>query len=246
MYHLSSKFLISSASLILSVTTSIAEFIVMPRPEKRTSDTAEQTKLTDLIPIEPPASTTPSPNKIQWIANKHYYYPFSEATGSDIVEFRVHGTVMEPYLKGGPDSFSHSVLIDLSDDNADLLKSYIYTTPNYHPRNFQWPLDVNAAKFVSKNNVSKPFQDVWEIADEQLVRDEDCRSPISFARVKKGTPVWVEYTFVAYNGKKSTKDAEGFDPGVTLRLLSIGMLNGTGDESRFNFGSIKKRRIGGK
>jgi hypothetical protein len=213
---------------------------------KRTSDTAEQTKLTDLLPIEPPASTTPSPDRIQWVANKHSYYPFSEETGSAVVEFRVHGTVMEPYLKGGPDSFSHSVSLDLSDDDADSLKAYISTTPNYHPRDFQWPLDVNAAKFVSKTNVSKAFKDIWEIDDKKFIRDEDCRSPISFERVKKGTPVWVEYTMVAYGGKKATKDGEGFNPGVTLRLLSIGMLRGTGDESRFNFDSIKKRRIGGK
>src|SRR5579859_5230358 len=42
---------------------------------------------------------------------------------------------------------------------------------------------------------------------------------------QKGDPVWVEYTIVGYSGKAATEeDSNKFDPGVTLRLLSIGML----------------------
>jgi hypothetical protein len=88
-----------------------------------------------------------------------------------------------------------------------------------------------------------PFPDIWEISDEKLIRNESLRSPISWERVKKGTPIWVEYTIVPYNGRTPTKeDSNKFDPGVTLRLLSIGMLSGTGDDSRYDFGSLKKRR----
>jgi len=83
------------------------------------------------------------------------------------------------------------------------------------------------------------------MGDEKLIRDMDLRTPISFKRVKKGTPVWVEYTMVGYNGKAATKeDSNKFDPGVTLRLLSIGMLSGAGDDSKYNFTSIKRRRAG--
>src|SRR5277367_927414 len=124
---------------------------------------------------------------------------------SNIVEFRVHGTVMEPYLEGGPNSFSHSVSIDLSDEDVELLKSYIYRIPNYDPGLYRWPIDVNAAKFSSKDSVTKPFLDVWEIDDAKLIRNEDLRAPISWAKVKKGIPVWVEYSIMGYNGKKPPK-----------------------------------------
>ena len=205
-------------------------------------------KLTDLMPVEPPMSTAPTPDEIQWISNKSSYYPFSEATGSDVVEFRVHGTVMDPtFLKGGPDSFSHTVSIDLSDENVELIKSYVYRIPNYNSNIYRWPIQVNAAKFTSKENVGQAFSEVREISDEKLIRNEDLRSPISYERVKKGTPVWVEYTIIGYNGKAATKeDSNKFDPGVTLRLLSIGMLSGSGDDSRYNFGSIKRRRRAGE
>jgi hypothetical protein len=200
--------------------------------------------------IEPPASIAiwPAPDQIQWIANKNSYYPFSEATGSDIVEFRTHGTVIDAFLMGGPDSYSHSVSVDLGDCDIDAIRSYVYKAPNYNPHTFGWPVDVNAVKFVSKEEVRKPFADVWEISDEKLIRNEPSRSPISCERVKKGTPVWIEYTIVAYNGKEATKEnPKKFDPGVTLRLLSIGMLSGAGgDDSRYNFGSLKKRRVGSK
>lgn len=57
-----------------------------------------------------------------------------------------------------------------------------------------------------------------------------------------------EYIIITYNGKQATKEnSKKFDPGVTLRLLSIGMLIGAGsDDSRYNFGSLKKRRVGDK
>ena len=137
------------------------------------------------------------------------YYPFSEATGSDIVEFRIHGTVMDsPFLKGGPTSFSHSVSLDLSDEDIELLKSYVYKIPNYEPDTYRWPIQVNAAKFTCKENVNQPFTDIWEIDDEKLIRNEDLRSPISYERVKKGTPVWVEYTIVGYNGKRPRRKTQ--------------------------------------
>src|SRR5271170_125333 len=113
---------------------------------------------------------------------------------------------MDPYFEGGPNSFSHSVSIDLSDEDVELLKSYIYKIPNYDPGlYYRWPIDVDAAKFSSKDSVTKPFLDVWEIDDAKLIRNEDLRAPISWAKVKKGIPVWVEYSIMGYNGKKATK-----------------------------------------
>src|SRR5579859_3163012 len=154
---------------------------------------------------------------------------------------------MDPtFLKGGPDSFSHTVSLDLSDDSVELIKSYVYKIPNYAPNLYRWPIQVNDAKFTSKENVTLAFSEVWEVSNEKLIRNEDLRSHISCERVKKGTPVWVEYTIIGYNGKAATKeDSKEFDPGVTLRLHSIRMLSGLGHDSHYNFGSIKRRRRGG-
>jgi hypothetical protein len=205
-------------------------------------------KLTDFMPVEPPMSTAPTPDEIQWIANKNSYYPFSQATGADVVEFRVHGTVMDPYLEGGANSFSHGISIDLSDEDVALIKSYVHKIPNYTPgRLYRWPIEANAVKFTSKDNVAKPFLDIWEIDDAKLIRNENLRAPISWTKVKKGIPVWVEYSIKGYNGKKATQDNDKeFGPGVTLTLLSIGMLKGACGDS-YDFGSLKKkRRVGEK
>jgi len=216
--------------------------------ESTTEHKNSNLKLTDYMPVEPPEVIAPTPDEIQWIANKSSYYPFSEATGSDVVELRVRGTVMEPFLKGGLDSFSHSVSVDLSDEDVMLIRSYVYEIPNYNSVGYRCPIQVNAIKFTSKENVAQPFPDIWEISDEKLIRNEHLRSPVSYQRVKKGTPVWIEYTIIGYNGKEPTKEDpnDKFDPGVTFRLLSIGMLSGTGDDatSHYNFGSLKRRRAG--
>src|SRR5579859_630512 len=205
--NLARRYKISSFFSFSSLQSS---FIIMPkRPPPASSNTTEQNeiKLTDLMPVEPAPLTAPTPDQIQWIANKGSYYPFSEATGSDVVEFRLHGTVMDSvFLKGGLTSYSHSVCLDLSDEDVELLKSYVYKIPNYDPDTYRWPLQVNTAKFTCKENVSQPFTDVWEIDDEKLIRNEDLRAPISYERVKKGTPVLVEYTIVGYNGKAATKE----------------------------------------
>ena len=227
----------------------------MPRGEKRpTSEMANEKidlKLTDLLPTDPDAvqsgPSTPAPDQLQWIVNKGLYYPFCEAMGQDVVEFRVHSTVMDAYLKGGKESYSHTIMLDVLDKDIDIIKSYGDTAPSYIPATFRYSIKVNAVKFVSKVDVFKPFEDIWEIKDERLIRNESSRVPILWERVIKGTPVWVEYTIVAYDGRdSSTEVGEKFGPGATLRLLSIGMLNGAGDKSRYNFGSLKKRQRSGE
>ena len=119
---------------------------------------------------------------------------------------------MHPYFEGGPNSFSHSVSIDLSDEDVELLKSYIYKIPNYDPGLYWWPIDVNAAKFSSKDSVTEPFLDVWEIDDAKLIRNEDLRAPISWTKVKKGIPVWVEYSIMGSIGKRA--DPNSVRPGT--------------------------------
>jgi len=93
---------------------------------------------------------------------------------------------MEPFLKGGPNSYSHTVSIDLSNENVNLIKSYVYKLPNYDPVFYRWPIQVNAAKFTSNENVSKPFSEVWEISDEKLIRNENLRAPHLVGTSQKG------------------------------------------------------------
>ena len=227
----------------------------MVRGEKRlcseiTSDKTDL-KLTDLLPTDPDASQSgalaPEPDQLRWVANKGLYYPFCEAKGQDVVEFRVRGTVMNSYLKGGKESYSHTVMLDVFDKDIDVIKSYGNTAPTYNPDNFRYSININTVKFVSKVDVYKPFEDVWEIKDERLYRNEKSRVPISWERVVKGVPVWVEYTIVAYDGRdSSTEGGEKFGPGATLRLLSIGMLSDVYDKSQYNFGSLKRRQRSGE
>jgi hypothetical protein len=140
----------------------------MPRGEKRHSSeiSNENTdlKLTDLLPTDPnapqSATNTPSPNQLQWIANKGLYYPLCKAMGQDVVEFRVHGTVMDSYLKGGKESYSHTIMLDVLDKDIDVIRSYGDTSPSYIPEEFRYSIKVNAVKFVSKVDVFKPFEDV--------------------------------------------------------------------------------------
>src|SRR5579859_5330158 len=74
-----------------------------------------------------------------------------------------------PFLKGGPISFSHSVSLNLSDEDIELLKFYVYKIPNYKPDTYRWPIQANAAKFTCKENVNQPFTDIWEIDNERLI-----------------------------------------------------------------------------
>ena len=161
-------------------------FTIMPKSSKTTenNDLKVTALFPTLTPTDEPTSTSPTAKQIKWVANKGLYFPFSETTGDDVVEFQIKGTVIEPYLKGGPSSFSHSVSLELTNDKIESIKSYIYKAPNYIADTYRLPLDGTIAKFVSEENVSRPFREVWEISDERLVRNEDLRSSISVDRIK--------------------------------------------------------------
>lgn len=214
---------------------------------KNSNSSDDNIKLTALLPTTSVAGSQtyspPTADDIEWVSNKGLYYPFSKVTGgSEVVEFRIQGKVMECYLRADP-SYSHSISLEITSDQVDLIKSYVYNVPNFDSGSYRWPFVGMVAKFTSKEELNKAFRDVWEVDDEDSIDNERLRLPISVDRVKKGTTVWVEYTIVPYMGKKGTKDDQvKFDPGCTLRLLSIGMLNGVEDNSRYDFGSLRKKR----
>ena len=93
------------------------------RPNSDTVEYDTNVKLTDWMPaVEPLMSTALALDQIQWVVNKNSYYPFSEATGSDVVEFWACRTAMEGFLMSEPDSFWHSVSVNLSDSDVHSIK----------------------------------------------------------------------------------------------------------------------------
>jgi hypothetical protein len=145
--------------------------------------------------------------------------------------------------------FSHTISLELTDDEVKYIKSLVSQAPNYTDIDYRWPFDNTVAKFSSKGNLKNAFADIWEIRNDKLLRNYDLRIPISFEKVNPGEMVWVEYTIVPYTGNlhelKEGQEGERIKPGCSLRLLSVRMLSG--DNSRYDFESLrKKRRIGEK
>ena len=64
-------------------------------------------------------------------------------------------------------------------DQMDLIKSYVFYAPNYNLNIYHWPFLGTVAKFISKEYLSKPFKDIWEVDNETLVYDERLWSPVS-------------------------------------------------------------------
>ena len=80
--------------------------------------------------------------------------------GSNIVEFRVYGTVKEAFLKGDSNLFSHSLIMDVNDKDVESVKLYISIVLNYYSQCYCLLIYINAVKFTYKENVSKPFPNV--------------------------------------------------------------------------------------
>jgi hypothetical protein len=199
-------------------------------------------------------------NEITWVLNKSQtiYFPFSEATGKGVMEFNLKGVVSEVYLRAG--AFSHSIMVKVDDDNLRDIKDVVLEAPNCKDaEEYHWPITANVVKFTSKEKLASAFENVWKIDNEKLVRNEDLRKPISIEQITKGSRVYIEYTPVSYNGRSSrsvkTADTEGlldktegYKPGCTLRLYSIGLLEKQEDVGDlYDFESArKKRRMGEK
>jgi hypothetical protein len=197
-------------------------------------------------------------NEITWVLNKSQtiYFPFSEVTGKGVMEFNLKGVVSEVYLRAG--AFSHSIMVKVDDDNLRDIKDVVLEAPNCKDtEEYHWPITANVVKFTSKEKLASAFENVWKIDNEKLVRNEDLRKPISIEQITKGSRVYIEYTPVSYNGRSSrsvkTTDAEGlsdktegYKPGCTLRLYSIGLLEKQEDVGDlYDFESArKKRRMG--
>jgi hypothetical protein len=73
-----------------------------------------------------------------------------------------------------------------------------------------------------------------------VLHDVDSRVALSIAVIEEGAKVLVEYTITPYLGRKGRAGVEAFPPGITLDLLSIGLLKEP--DSRFDVESPRKKR----
>jgi hypothetical protein len=196
--------------------------------------------------------------EITWVLNKTQtiYFPFSEATGKGVMEFTLKGIVNDVYLRAG--AFSHSIMVQVDEDKVKDIKDIVLGAPNCKDTDdYHWPITGNVVKLTSKENLNSAFENVWKIDNEKLVRNEDLRHPTSIDQITKESQVYIEFTPVSYNGRSSnsskspgtegsTTKSEGYKPGCTLRMYSIGLLEKQEDvEDQYDFESArKKRRMG--
>lgn len=194
--------------------------------------------------------------EITWVLNKTQtiYFPFSEATGKGVMEFSLKGTVNDVYLRAG--AFSHSVMVKIDDNKMRDIKDIVLQAPNCrNAEEYHWPITGDVIKLTSKEKLDSAFENVWKIDDEKLVRNEELRCPISINQITKGSRVYVEFTPVSYNGRSSESTGtggsgtrnEGYKPGCTFRMYSIGLLEKQEDvEDLWDFESARKKPRMGK
>jgi hypothetical protein len=202
--------------------------------------------------IDPSSVST----EITWVLNKTQtiYFPFSEATGKGVMEFNLKGIVNDVYLRAG--AFSHSIMVKVDEDKVRDIKDIVLEAPNCKDADdYHWPITGNVVKLTSKEGLDTAFENVWKIDNEKLVRNEELRRPISIDEITKGSRVYVEFTPVSYNGRSSklsttivgtegsSTRSEGYKPGCTFRLYSIGLLDKHEDVADlYDFESAKKKR----
>ena len=180
---------------------------------------------------------------IEWETLRGLYNAFPPATSAenevrDIIEFWVVGKVTAVFLQAN--AFSHSIVVDIPSADIDKIKAIARSAPRHNDANYRWPFNGTVAKFSTKDDLQESFQDVWDGRDIDDLSDIDRRLGLGIDDVEEGDQVMIEYTIAPYSGRKGKGTDVGFDPGCTLKLLSIGVL----DKQRkgLNFESPRKRR----
>ena len=181
------------------------------------------------------------PADIHWVLNKGKYHGFPNDQPNDdvkdILEYKVTGTVKKAFLQA--DAFSHTVIVDLHADDIKSIKAIIKTAPNFLQTGYRWPFQQTEGRFTSKEDLNDPFHNIWDGRGID-VHNVRARLPLSPDDVKEGTRVFLEYAITPYVGKKVRQDIDGFEPGTTLELLSIGVLEQP--DPRFDITSPRKKR----
>jgi hypothetical protein len=95
-------------------------------------------------------------------------------------------------------------------------------------------------KFTSKVDLHEDFGAVWD-GRKIDVHDINSRACLSIDKIEEGAKVFVEYAITLYSARKARPGGEGFAPGTTLQLLSIGLLKE--HQSRSIIDNLKAQRI---
>lgn len=182
-----------------------------------------------------------SAEDILWRKRGSRYNAFGppDADGKrSVLELTLKGTVLNSYLRAG--ALSHTVSIEVSQPDLERLKAFIKKAPEFDLKSYRWPIDGRVVKFTTRQELASEFKYVWNGVGIDL-DDIDQRKKISAGEVKDGRVVLVEYTPVPYAGREATDESDGFEPGCSLQLLSIGVLEDDGS-SGFDFDSPRKKR----
>jgi len=193
------------------------------------------------------SATTIIPSQMKWVKNRGKYFLFSIVKSTDsseteqgieMIEFNVKGIVINTFLSSK--AKSHTIFIQLTSENIAAIKTLIRTSPEFHETNsYRWPFVGTHAKFTSKDDIGDEYQSVWNGRGVKDLNNPDNRHKISADMINDGSQVMIEYSLVPYLDL-DRKDGESFQPGCTLKLLSIGLLKD--ENQKYNFESPRKKR----
>ena len=202
-------------------------------------------KSTAMIPLDKDKSMEIAVmNKAIWRRKGRRFYAFSKPDENgkhSVMELNMTGTVVNCFLRAG--ALSHTVVIEVSKEDIEGLKSFIGTVPEFEEEHYGWPFTGNTIKFTCKKDLDSAFKYVWNGVDVKNWRNIEERKQVTTEEVKVGKRVIIEYTPMPYVGRNGTSEVEGFQSGCSLELLSIGILGEMGSqEFDFDFESPRKRR----
>ena len=182
------------------------------------------------------------PNPI-WKRKGGRFYAFSKADGNgkhSVMELNMTGTVVNCFLRAG--ALSHTLIIEVNEENIDALKGLIRTVPEFDEEHYRWPFSGKTVKFSCKKDLESAFKYVWDGIDINW-RNVAEKKQVATEEVKQGKRVIVEYTPIPYVGRTGTAEVDGFQSGCSLELLSIGIMSEmSSEEFDFDFESPRKRR----
>src|SRR5947207_10778573 len=113
--------------------------------------------------------------------------------------------------------------VDIGVNEIERIKAFVRTIPGFIEVDYRWPFEGSEAKFISKEDLEEECREAWDGRNID-VHDIDSRVPLSINDIEEGAKVFVEYTIVSYFGRKAKNGEEGFNPGCTMKLLSVGLL----------------------
>src|SRR5947207_10081669 len=192
------------------------------------------------LPSSPNSSAVPPGTHITWRRHQAKFLLFDlnskdENGKIQVAEFKVRGMVSSAFLDSS--QYSHTISINISLTEIQKIKDIVCKSPPYTDEadGFRWPFMGTEAKFTSRDNLDKPYENLWDGRGLADLDDYEQRPSLSASAIEPGTKVLIEYTVVTYGGRKSTDDDRGFNPGCTLSLLSVGLVDPDPNEDELQF-----------